>query len=279
VDIRLGFKVPTKVNLYFHEIVNELMEEKQVDLVSKYPSLHEYKILSDFRYIVIERVPNKDFDFENIQKIVMNLFFFIRKIGLTDVKYYGLDSTSVSVEEVPLLARSEIIINESDSSFVDQISDEKKIKISDLKFTRIDNQTEGTENRYIILISSNHGAFHNIEKAKGYLLEKFDKILFSENIKSDAVGNGVGFYMNSVGIVETEIGLQEIQQFLKYLETAMGRERGTQAKGKVKIDLDLVEWNGKVLRPIDAEQPYYKNCIESLKDNAHQLRKRNIIYY
>ena len=52
VDLRLGFKVPTKVNLYFHNIVHELMEDKQVDLISHYPSLREYNILSDFRYIV-----------------------------------------------------------------------------------------------------------------------------------------------------------------------------------------------------------------------------------
>jgi len=138
IDLRLGFKVPTKVNLYFHNIVRELMEDKQVDLISHYPSLREHNILSDFRYIVIERVPNKDFDFDYIQKFVMNLFFIIRKIGLSDVKYLGLDATNVSVEEVPLLAKSEIILNETQPIKKATASDLKKIKISELKFTKVD---------------------------------------------------------------------------------------------------------------------------------------------
>ena len=142
VDLRLGFKVPAKVNLYFHNIVHELMENKEVDLISNYPSLRDHNILSDFRYIMIERVPNKDYEFEYSQKFVMNLFFIIRKIGLTDVKYLGLDSTNVSVEEVPLLARSEIIQNVKEQDKSSDPSDLKKIKMCDLKFTRVDGDSE-----------------------------------------------------------------------------------------------------------------------------------------
>jgi len=142
VDLRLGFKVPTKVNLYFHNIVHDLMENKEVDLISHYPSLREHNILSDFRYIVIERVPNKDYDFTYSQKFVINLFFIIRKIGLTDVQYLGLDSTNVSVEEVPLLAKSEIIHNIKERVRSSDHSDIKKIRISDLKFTRVEGNEE-----------------------------------------------------------------------------------------------------------------------------------------
>ena len=137
IDLRLGFKVPTKANLYFHNIVHELMENKEIDLVSHYPSLRKFNVLSDFRYIVIERVPNKDYDFENVQKFVMNLFFIIRKIGLNDVRYYGLDATNVAVEEVPLLARSEIMLDEKEPPAVPSSLDEKKIKINELKFNRL----------------------------------------------------------------------------------------------------------------------------------------------
>jgi len=142
VDLRLGFKVPTKVNLYFNSIVQELMENKEIDLISNYPSLRNNNILSDFRYIVIERVPNKDYEFSNTQKFVMNLFFIIRKIGMTDVKYLGLDSTNVSVEEVPLLTKSEIIQHEKERIEKPERTDVKKIKINELKFTRVGNDSE-----------------------------------------------------------------------------------------------------------------------------------------
>jgi len=143
VDLRLGFKVPTKVNLYFNSIIQELMENNEIDLVSNYPSLRDNNILSDFRYIVIERVPNKDYEFSNAQNFVMNLFFLIRKIGLTDVKYLGLDSTNVSVEEVPLLTKSEIIKNAKErTNYSDVYSEAKIIKASELKFTRVEGDEE-----------------------------------------------------------------------------------------------------------------------------------------
>jgi len=142
VDLRLGFKVPAKVNLYFNNIVHELMESKEVDLVSKYPSLRSHNILSDFRYIVIERVQNKDYEFAHAHKFVMNLFFIIRKIGLTDVRYLGLDSTNVNVEEVPLLAKSEIIMNDKERARGNAEVDMDKIKVNDLKFTRLKDNEE-----------------------------------------------------------------------------------------------------------------------------------------
>jgi len=138
VDLRLGFKVPTKVNLYFHNIVHDMMEDKQVDLISHYPSLREYNILSDFRYIVIERVPNNDYDFAKWHGLIMNFFFLIRKIGMNDVTHLGLDSTNVAVEEVPLLARSEIIQGENVVPRRSKFGTLKRVKMTDVKFTRID---------------------------------------------------------------------------------------------------------------------------------------------
>jgi KUP system potassium uptake protein len=133
--MRMGFKVPVKANLYFHNILFELMSDHKVDMISNYPSLREYNVLSDFRYIVIERVQNKDYDFNQVRRLIMNAYFWIRKIGMTDVNYLGLDSTNVSVEEVPLLARSEIIYSGKEIAPVS--SDSAKIKINDLKFKRV----------------------------------------------------------------------------------------------------------------------------------------------
>ena len=119
--------------------------------------------------------------------------------------------------------------------------------------------------RAIILLSSNHEAFKNIEIAKKYLSDRFDKIVFSESIESNAIGGECGIYLNAVAIVETEKRLEDMESFLKATETILGRVRGLESKGLVQIDLDLVEWNGNVLRPKDAARPYYVDCLNSLK--------------
>lgn len=138
IDIRLGFKVPTKVNSYFTKIVQELTENKEVDLISHYPSLRNYNILSDFRYIDIERVPNDDYDFATWNRMVMNLFFFIRKIGLNDVHYYGLDSTNVSIEVAPLQAKAEIIKGDYIVPPRSKQVNLKKVRMYEQRFKRLE---------------------------------------------------------------------------------------------------------------------------------------------
>lgn len=135
IDLRMGYKVPVKASLYFHNIVFDLMAEHKIDLISSYPSLKQHNVLSDFRYVVIDRVPNKDYEFSHNQRLIMNLYFRISKIGMSDVRYLGLDVTSVSVEMVPLLAHSDIIYNEKQPLL--RTKDPKRIHHSDISFTRV----------------------------------------------------------------------------------------------------------------------------------------------
>ena len=68
----------------------------------------------------------------------MNFFFLIRNIGMNDVTHLGLDSTNVAVEEVPLLARSEIIQGENVVPRRSKFGTLKRVKMTDVKFTRVD---------------------------------------------------------------------------------------------------------------------------------------------
>jgi KUP system potassium uptake protein len=51
---------------------------------------------------MIDRVPNVDIDFSFFERIVMNVYTIIQKISITEVKAFGLDTSNVTVEEVPL---------------------------------------------------------------------------------------------------------------------------------------------------------------------------------
>ncbi|TSA33981.1 MAG: potassium transporter Kup [Porphyromonadaceae bacterium] len=103
VEFRLGFKVQPRINLFFMEVLRDMAKQKEVDLVSKYPSLRKHDIAADFRFILIHRVQNYDFDFPGIEQFVMDNYTFLSKMALSDVKAYGLDSSNVMIEVVPLV--------------------------------------------------------------------------------------------------------------------------------------------------------------------------------
>lgn len=104
VNIRLGFKVEPKINLYFNRILDDLVTSKQADIVSRYPSLREYAIRCDFRYLLIEDVQIKDYDFSFSKQLIMNYYLFLKKIIVNDAKALGLDATKVEIESIPLLS-------------------------------------------------------------------------------------------------------------------------------------------------------------------------------
>jgi KUP system potassium uptake protein len=103
VEFRLGFKVEPRINLYFAEVLREMVKNSEVDVLSKYPSLRKHDIAADFRFILIRRVQNYDFDFPGNEQFIMDNYNFLSRMSLSDVKAYGLDASNVMSEEVPLV--------------------------------------------------------------------------------------------------------------------------------------------------------------------------------
>lgn len=115
VEFVVGFKVQPRLNLFFREVIEDLQKSGEFDVTSNYQSLSKHKIPGDFRFVLIDRIQNYDFDFHKFDQFIMNIYSIMKRIGISDVKAYGLDSSSVLVEKVPL--ESEEMINEFKSRF------------------------------------------------------------------------------------------------------------------------------------------------------------------
>ena len=107
VNIRLGFRVQPLINMYFRQIIEDLVASKEFKLTSHYPSLQKNNIPGDFRFIIIHRIYNFDFGAKFREKFTMTLYNIIKNIGITDIKSYGLDTSNVMIETVPLLVKQE----------------------------------------------------------------------------------------------------------------------------------------------------------------------------
>lgn len=103
IDFRLGFRVEPKINLMFRKVVEDMVKNKEVDITSRYASLNKNNIIGDFRFIVIE----KFISYENVlpfyEKWILEIHAFLKKLSLSEEKAFGLDTSSVTVETVPLI--------------------------------------------------------------------------------------------------------------------------------------------------------------------------------
>jgi len=102
IDFHLGFRVEPRINVYFHKVLHNLSVAGRFNETSQYPSLRKYKVPADFKYIVINRVQTYDFDFPVKEQFIMDMYEYIRRFGISDVKQFGLDTSNVETEKVPM---------------------------------------------------------------------------------------------------------------------------------------------------------------------------------
>ncbi len=105
VNFRLGFRVEQKINLYFRKVIEEMVKNKEVDITSRYESLNKHNVTGDFRFVVLERFLSVENDLPFFERIIMEAYFFIKSSTTTEDKWFGLDSSAVKIEKVPLIIR------------------------------------------------------------------------------------------------------------------------------------------------------------------------------
>ncbi|WP_133273017.1 KUP/HAK/KT family potassium transporter [Hymenobacter radiodurans] len=103
ITFRLGFRVEQRINLYFRKVVEEMVRNKEVDITSRYESLSKQHVTGDFRFVVLEKFLSVENEFPLVEKLVMQAYFYIKQFIASEDKYFGLDTSSVKVEKVPLV--------------------------------------------------------------------------------------------------------------------------------------------------------------------------------
>lgn len=103
VDFRLGFRVAPRINLLFRKVVQDMVSNKEMDITSRYESLNKSNVIGDFMFVVMEKFLSSDNDLPVYEKIVLKGYFILKELSISEEKAFGLDTSSVKVEKVPLV--------------------------------------------------------------------------------------------------------------------------------------------------------------------------------
>ncbi|MDI1355128.1 MAG: KUP/HAK/KT family potassium transporter [bacterium] len=103
IDFKLGFRVAPRINLMFRKVVEDMVKNKEVDITSRYESLNKNNVIGDFKFVVLEKFLSYDNDLPTFEKVILNIYFFIKQFSLSEAKAFGLDSSSVKIEKFPLV--------------------------------------------------------------------------------------------------------------------------------------------------------------------------------
>lgn len=103
INIHLGFRIQPKTELYFKKIVKELVAQKELNLHIRPDGSTKYNQEPDFKFVVIEKFLSVENEFTLKEGILLNSYFFLKNLGLSDERAFGLDKSDVIVEYTPLV--------------------------------------------------------------------------------------------------------------------------------------------------------------------------------
>jgi KUP system potassium uptake protein len=104
VEFRLGFRVEQKIDLMFRKVVEDLVANNEVNIVNKYQTFEKNsKVTGDFQFLVLEKFLSTDNELPFFERVIMRLYFWIKKLSVSEERAFGLDLNNVVIEKYPLI--------------------------------------------------------------------------------------------------------------------------------------------------------------------------------
>ena len=104
IDFKLGFRIQPRIHIIFQQVVEALVANREINISSKYETADsKAKATGDFQFIVMEKYLSHDNELPFVERVVMNFYFWLKEISLSEEKGFGLDQSNVTVEKFPLI--------------------------------------------------------------------------------------------------------------------------------------------------------------------------------
>lgn len=103
VEFRLGFRIDHRIQMMFRKVVEDLVVNKEVNVVSRYESLSRNNVRGDFRFIVMEKFLSRDNKLPFLEQFIMKGYFILKRLSLSEERGFGLDPSDVTIEKYPII--------------------------------------------------------------------------------------------------------------------------------------------------------------------------------
>ncbi len=103
VEFRLGFRIQPRLNLMFKKVVEDLVANKEVNILSRYESQQRNNMRGDFQFIVLEKFLSQDNELPFFEHLIMKAYFWLKELSVSEEKGFGLEQSNVLIEKFPLI--------------------------------------------------------------------------------------------------------------------------------------------------------------------------------
>jgi len=102
VNLNIGFRIQPKTEMYFKQILQDLVENKELNLHLRPDGSTKYNQEPDFKFVIQEKFLSVENEFSVRDSMLLKGYFMLKHFGQSDIRAFGLDKCDVVREEIPL---------------------------------------------------------------------------------------------------------------------------------------------------------------------------------
>ena len=103
IRLSLGFKCSPLVNVYLRQIVQDLQADGTLPRQEKKYSIYGPSSVGTFKFCMIHKTVPAKTELSSLDEFILHSKYFIRRLAGSKMRWYGLDTSSMIVERVPLI--------------------------------------------------------------------------------------------------------------------------------------------------------------------------------
>ena len=103
IRINLGFKCSPRVNVYLRQIVQDMQTRGELPVQDKKYSIYGKSTVGTFKFCVIHKTVTTKTELSDLDEFILNAKYSIRRLAGSKERWYGLDTSSLIMENVPLI--------------------------------------------------------------------------------------------------------------------------------------------------------------------------------
>lgn len=103
IVLNVGFRVQPRVELYFKKIVRDLVLNKELNLHIRPDGSTKYSAEPDYKFVILEKFLSVENEFAVRDGLLLNAFYMLKSLSISDTKVFGLDKSDVEIEKIPIV--------------------------------------------------------------------------------------------------------------------------------------------------------------------------------
>ncbi len=126
-------------------------------------------------------------------------------------------------------------------------------------------------NECLLCLGSNFSPIEYLAHGRELLKHVFSDIIFTDEIQTLPIGlDKQDLFVNQVAYFTTDLSQDEVVVKLKDIEFECGRRLEDKKTETVRIDIDLLIYNGIIIKPIDLNRDYVQLSIKQLPSKLNK---------